>query len=277
MTVLDNHDIECIQCERIGCTFGDYAQHYHRGSWRWQDRKPKSKTPTGDHTAIIHQTWKNTRIPTHLSSHSKSWRQHHPDWRYYLWTDDDNRDHIASHYPWFLDTYDSYPLAIQRVDAARYFIVYSLGGLYVDLDFRCFRNILPLIGEADLVLGLESNEHHTIHQRDTIIGNAFIYARAPGNPFLRHLIEEMSACSNGGIEERDNVLETTGPFMLTRAYENYLHKDEILLASSDQLYPLSYEDGKRLLASPDDDQAYARTTPAYAAHYHLSSWWDGDA
>ena len=43
------------------------------------------------------------------------------------------------HYPWFLPTYQSYPYAIQRVDVLRYFLLHSLGGVYIDLDMGCRR------------------------------------------------------------------------------------------------------------------------------------------
>ena len=48
----------------------------------------------------------------------------HPSWEYKLWTDEDNRNLIKDHYPWFLKTYDEYDVNIKRVDAVRYFYLY---------------------------------------------------------------------------------------------------------------------------------------------------------
>lgn len=39
-----------------------------------------------------------------------------------------------SRYPWFLETFDSYPYPIQRADAIRYFVLHHFGGIYIDLD-----------------------------------------------------------------------------------------------------------------------------------------------
>ena len=47
---------------------------------------------------------------------------------------------IKEYYPWFLDTYNSYPYNIQRADAIRPFILYHYGGLYVDMDTFCLTN-----------------------------------------------------------------------------------------------------------------------------------------
>lgn len=55
-----------------------------------------------------------------------------------------SRDFIATEYPWFLSTYDSYSFPIQRVDTVRYFILRHYGGIYMDLDnvsFILFRHL----------------------------------------------------------------------------------------------------------------------------------------
>lgn len=51
-----------------------------------------------------------------------------------LWTDRTAHYFIATHYPWFLDTFEHYPYPIQRADAIRYFILSHLGGIYIDMD-----------------------------------------------------------------------------------------------------------------------------------------------
>lgn len=58
-----------------------------------------------------------------------------PEFTHILWDDKMARDLILEKYPWFLETYDSYSSNIQRADAARYFILYTYGGLYADLDY----------------------------------------------------------------------------------------------------------------------------------------------
>lgn len=67
---------------------------------------------------IIHQTWISEEIPPEGQHAHRSWRLHHPDWQYRLWTDQDNRHLVAAHYPTLLDWYDSLPYAILKADVA---------------------------------------------------------------------------------------------------------------------------------------------------------------
>lgn len=41
---------------------------------------------------------------------------------------------IQEGFPWFLDTYLSYPRLVQRSDVMRYMALYKYGGVYLDAD-----------------------------------------------------------------------------------------------------------------------------------------------
>lgn len=41
---------------------------------------------------------------------------------------------IQQDFPWFLDTYLSYPRLVQRSDVSRYMVLYKYGGVYLDAD-----------------------------------------------------------------------------------------------------------------------------------------------
>ena len=57
---------------------------------------------------LVHQSWIEHRLPAHLSGWARSWRSLRPSWQYRLWNDTENRQLIATHYPWFLPSYDEY-------------------------------------------------------------------------------------------------------------------------------------------------------------------------
>ena len=63
-----------------------------------------------------------------------------PEFTYKMWTDEDLDQLIINDFPWFYDTYKSYPKNIHRIDIARYFILYKHGGIYADMDYECFEN-----------------------------------------------------------------------------------------------------------------------------------------
>ena len=47
------------------------------------------------------------------------------------------------------------PLPRQRSDAARYFIVYHYGGVYLDLDYECSRPFAPVLAGARAVFSFK--------------------------------------------------------------------------------------------------------------------------
>ena len=95
---------------------------------------------------IIHQTFKSKEsIPSKWSESGNLWPKHHPKWKYIFWTDDDIDNFMSTHYPWFVPLFESYEYPIQKVDVARYFIIYHFGGIYCDLDIAPKMNIEPLL------------------------------------------------------------------------------------------------------------------------------------
>jgi mannosyltransferase OCH1-like enzyme len=97
---------------------------------------------------IIHQTYKTanlTKLPYLWQiSHIKC-QAMFPKYKHILWTDESARQFMKTHYPQHLANYDSYKYPIQRVDAARYFILYHYGGIYIDMDIECFNATLDAV------------------------------------------------------------------------------------------------------------------------------------
>ena len=92
---------------------------------------------------IIHQQWKTEDIPPGLFTRIRSeWKRLYPEpeYKHILWTDATMRKLIQERFAWFLETYDNYPTNIQRADSSRYFILFTYGGLYADLDYEPYVN-----------------------------------------------------------------------------------------------------------------------------------------
>ena len=221
---------------------------------------------------IIHQTWKNDRVPAPMQQLAQTWRQFHPDWEYRLWTDEQNREFIRSQHPRFLAHYDAYPHHIQRVDAVRYFILLTSGGLYVDLDFECLKACGPLLAGHDCLFGLEPEEHCRIHGKDKIISNAFM-ATIPSHPFFHAVVHDLITYKSDNPNRNDRILETTGPFMLGRVHKD-CHQD-VTLIPSEFLYPLSIFEIEQLAANGWNDNRRKKLQRAYGVHYHAGTWWRG--
>jgi len=222
---------------------------------------------------IIHQTWKNEFVPEVFKEMAFSCREKHTDWKYLFWTDEMNRDFIKEHFPFFIHRYDAYTANIQRVDAVRYFVLYKYGGVYVDLDIECLANITPLVEDAECVFGKEPDEHCRIHNKNVIISNAFM-ASVPGHEFFGALCTELDTNKPVTDHPNDKILESTGPFMLSRIFGEYSGKKNIKLVEADLIYPLSKEELERNNASKDDFREKLRN--AYAIHHYAGTWWKKD-
>jgi mannosyltransferase OCH1-like enzyme len=220
---------------------------------------------------IIHQTWKDEQLPISMRKLAETWKRKHPGWEYRLWTDTQNRDFLSTYYPAFLLRYDLYPYDIQRVDAIRYFVLYTLGGLYVDLDIECFRSVEELLSKHECLFGLEPQEHCEIHKQHRIIGNALM-ATAPRHAFFRAIIEDLESY-NPPQDHRNNViLQTTGPFMLARVYDG-CRPSNVTLCPSKFFYPLSVYELEETVQEGWNEIHRRKLRDAFAIHYFAGTWW----
>jgi len=225
---------------------------------------------------IIHQTWKDPYVPQHLSVLSETWKEKHPTWEFKLWTDKMNRDFIEEYNADFLNIYDNYPYNIQRVDAVRYFILYEMGGVFIDLDFRCLHNIESLLEDQDCIFGIEPDKHSERFNKKMTICNAFMACNSK-NFFFKTICDELK----NGYNVKDStmpfwlqVLESTGPFKLTKIFDRYEDKSSIKLLSANIIYPLTLSETRELFtkASAIDEHMQSRIENAYAIHYFMGSW-----
>ena len=222
---------------------------------------------------IIHQTWKTNSVPPRFEYLRDTWLKHHPGWEYRLWSDDENRAFLATHYPGFLSVYDGYLTPICRADAIRYFLLKHFGGLYVDLDFECFQPFDDILSSESVILGLEPPSHVRDHKQlhkglEKLVCKALM-ASPPQHPFWDHVINEMVIARN-----EPGPLDATGPFLLTRAVESYSGPAPIEVTSSEVFYPADVQDCAlgRLF---DLENWHKVTLGALAMRHWAGTWWRG--
>lgn len=223
---------------------------------------------------IIHQTWKDDRLPDAFKRYSWSWRNMLPDWEYRLWTDEMNREFVRSYYPEFLKRYDAYPKNIQRADAIRYLLLQTYGGLYVDLDFECLKpEFVSLLEDADFVAGKEPYVHSKRFGREYIICNALM-ASVPNHPFVKCVIKRMMNHPSGwNVRQGGDILDSTGSFLLSDAYKDFPQKSGIKIIEPEHLYPIRLGEYKLMAGSCLPKEMAQRIKAAYAMHYFFGTWW----
>lgn len=225
---------------------------------------------------LIHQTWKTRDVPLEFQALQRSWIDRNPGFEYRFWTDEDIGRFIAEEHPALLPVFHGYADPIARIDLARYLILRRFGGVYADLDFECLRPIDGLLEGRSFVVGLEPEEHGRLAKAverglPRILCPSFL-ASVPGHPFWDHLLDRL-------VEARSSadVLDATGPFLLTRAhaaYEGARHGDgaaAVTVLPPELLYPVTKEDcwSGRLFDPVFWERATRR---AYGVHYWEGTW-----
>eukprot|EP00818_Percolomonas_sp_WS_P001494 CAMPEP_0117445738 /NCGR_PEP_ID=MMETSP0759-20121206/5958_1 /TAXON_ID=63605 /ORGANISM="Percolomonas cosmopolitus, Strain WS" /LENGTH=310 /DNA_ID=CAMNT_0005237939 /DNA_START=133 /DNA_END=1062 /DNA_ORIENTATION=+ len=137
---------------------------------------------------VLHFVWfQSTDVPKIYHEALQTWRQYHPEWKIFLWTQLECEKLILDHYPWFLEYYHNYPWMIQQIDAVRYFIIHYFGGLVADIDMASQRSLTPLIEQM-------VKEGHDVLLLPSVnmggLSNGFAVA-APRNDFHTRAIKNL--------------------------------------------------------------------------------------
>jgi mannosyltransferase OCH1-like enzyme len=84
----------------------------------------------------------------------------HAHWpEHYFWTDENADQFFEEYYPWFMDTWNSYPSIVQRADALRYFVLHKFGGVFLDMDLFCRNPLDPLISHLESITPHQHRKH----------------------------------------------------------------------------------------------------------------------
>jgi inositol phosphorylceramide mannosyltransferase catalytic subunit len=206
---------------------------------------------------IIHQTYINDSIPPHWRAAQQSCKAAHPDYEYIFWSDQQCVDFISHEYPWFLETFLSYPFPIQRADAVRYFILFKYGGNYIDLDEGCIHR-LDSLGKYNLWV----REAWPAGISNNILGSS------PMHPFFSRVIESLNDANHDWRLPYPTVMFTTGPVFLTSVWVRWLKEVSGRLGATGitgtNIRVLTFNEYN------GDDESFFRT-------YQGSSWHQWDA
>jgi len=226
-----------------------YRKDWHTDGLRYDDAG-SSLPPSGSVHFALHQTYKTCdedRLPEYWRATPGAWRDEFPEAHYRCWDDEALRSLVSAHAPSFLATYDAYPYFIQRVDAARYFILYVYGGLYADMDMMPTAELAGVIRDAlrrspdgaswscseggsafPSVVLFESKMASRLLPPSTRITNAIMLAPEPQSTFFRHVIDGLVPAfertpSLHYLGNYYNVLSTTGSRFLNLRFLDYRH------------------------------------------------------
>jgi len=238
------------------------------------DRKTNSIKETGNIPPIIHQVYEAMEGPSEaLIEISKSWKKFHPEWEYRFWNKETMENFLHADFPDFLSVYRNYPFDVQRWDAIRYLLLYRFGGLYVDMDYECLASLDILLQDSDCCLGLEPKLHSREFNIPYSVGNALM-ATIPNHLFFKTIIEDLIVNQHTIFSKysTQQILASTGPFMITRIYNDYLNNEQIKLLPDELIAPLSLQEVRMMVTENQSEEIEHKIEKAYAIHYFMGSW-----
>lgn len=145
---------------------------------------------------IIHQTYKNNHSIPSLWLRTMESCKREKEFKFILWTDEQIDEFIKTEYPeYYTKVFIKYPYNIQRVDAFRYFVLYTYGGIYMDLDIGCVDSSNHHL--TSLIDFIPSNYYETIFPKTSPFGvsNDLIISTKHSS-FLLYLIQNLEYYNN---------------------------------------------------------------------------------
>lgn len=211
---------------------------------------------------IIHILCRDRAAP---GSHTAGVRALHPGWDIMLYDDEAMQQLVRKFFNDSSKRYFAFPKEIQRRDIFRMLITAQEGGFYLDTDMHCKKPLDNLLSHK-LVLAEEKTlspaEMQLPHHRYPLRIANYMFGCVPGHPFISAFAAATLNNSRVPVLCENDVLETTGPGMLTNFYHEYKHLyEDITLLRNHNLFC-----AKRCCRQPSCHFG------SYAAHLHEGSW-----
>jgi len=173
-----------------------------------------------------------------------TWRQHHPTWEVKVWGNEAfhnepwiNRAHMQAMWRYEL---------CGVADMMRYEILYRHGGVALDADSACLRQLPDWLLEPDAFACYENE-----FARPGLVSTNAIGA-VPGNPFVGQIILDIQK-SDSVTDKR--AWETTGPMRITETWRTHR-------------YPLTVHPSHYFIPEHFSGQRYEGRGPVFA-----TQWW----
>jgi mannosyltransferase OCH1-like enzyme len=211
---------------------------------------------------IIHQLWKDERVPARWRDAVASVQRYHKGWEYRLWTDALVDDYVRTKHPRFYPVFAGMNRHIMRVDVFRYVLMHDFGGLYCDLDYEFLR---PYdYGDASVVLSLE----YDVSFGDSAdqVAN-FLLASVPGHPLWRDVLDNLQQHPPHAPEQTDVCL-VTGPWYLSGIFFKNRSRYEGVRLTSKPVFSPRRVRGRR------ERKFYLNSGITYGFHHGWGSWRD---
>lgn len=187
---------------------------------------------------VFHYIWLGPKpMPDKWAAFMRGWRDRHPGWTLQRW-DETNLPRLENQ-----KCFDEHPFLSGKANLLRYEILRAHGGVYIDTDFECVKNIEPLLSDVTCFAAW---------QNATTINNAILGAVA-GHPLWDDLIRNIP----DSVEHNRHLPSPfqTGPHFMTPILRER-HPDVTLFPSA-WFYPYPWQEAHREPDASEFPRAYA--------------------
>jgi mannosyltransferase OCH1-like enzyme len=226
---------------------------------------------------IIHQLWLQTEryVPKLFKDYSTKIKEINGDFKYVFWDENTILDLIKDNEK-YMKTYYSFSYMHQKIDFAKYIILYTFGGIFIDMDAYTIRKLSDLytlktdsgkiIENYDVVVSYitgNSIESMFMCRQTKCVNNGNILCK-PGADFMKYMINEIINGDGCGdfTPKMICIQNTTGPILINSLIKKYDGPSDIKILDAEYLEPCIKNDCKT-------------TKNTYILHKHAQTWIDG--
>lgn len=173
---------------------------------------------------IIHQIWFQglSELPNKYLTNIEKNKSFNPGWEYKFWDETSIYDLVKQNDEW-LEIYDKFIYLHQKVDFAKYIILYKYGGAYIDMDSYCIKSLDGLIEKYpnyEVIaskMNISKLESYLSCYNSICINNGIILA-TKASKAIKKLIMEISKSPKCRFYENQFlcIMRTTGPSIFTK-------------------------------------------------------------
>ena len=177
---------------------------------------------------IIHFIWIGNNISEKYLEYIETWIRYHPDYHFCLWNDN-NIPKLVNQ-----ELFDNATDYAMKVDILRYEIIYFLGGIYIDCDFLCIKNIDDLINNLNNFCSHES--------KDFITNAIFGFVRE--HIFLYNVIENLRYnffSYKNVVNNNSYIPKITGPEYFTELCHIFQKNNKLNIFDTEIFYSYTFE------------------------------------
>lgn len=162
-------------------------QQLYEQNWNGGVNKPAG----GGIPKVIHQIWIGGTMPEKFQRQTQMWKDHHPTWDYRLWTQHD----LPEFEPEIRQLIEDANCMGQKGDIMRVAILNRFGGLYVDVDYDCYKPCDAIVESADFAVSLRGLAALYMQFRDTYVSPLYcctsFIGSVPGHPVLQDFLDRI--------------------------------------------------------------------------------------